>query len=1128
MSPSMRPSMRSMPLRKRPVRAVGLSDDPTWYKDAILYELRVRSFMDGNGDGVGDFVGLTSKLDYLQDLGVTALWLLPFYPSPGRDDGYDIGEYTDVHPELGTLDEFKEFLDEAHRRGLRVITELVINHTSDQHAWFQRARRAPPGSPERDFYVWSDTPERYKDTRIIFKDFEPSNWSWDPVAKAYFWHRFYAHQPDLNFDNPAVHEAVLSVLDFWLDMGVDGLRLDAVPYLYEREGTNCENLPETHAFLKELRAHVDARHPNRMLLAEANQWPEDAAAYFGDGDECHMNFHFPIMPRLFMSIHMEDRFPIIDILEQTPALDDRSQWALFLRNHDELTLEMVTEEERDYMWRAFAHDPTMRINLGIRRRLAPLVGNNRRNIELMNGLLFSMPGTPVLYYGDEIGMGDNVYLGDRNGVRTPMQWSADRNAGFSRANPQKLILPVIIDPEYHFESVNVEAQQNNTNSLLWWTKRLIALRKRFRAFGRGSIAFLSPDNPRVLAFIREHEDERILVVANLSRHVQYVELDLSEYEGMTPIELFGRSTFPRIGELPYLLTLGGHAFYWFSLEAPESAEDEARAAAYEPPHLTIRGPWETLLTGEAQKALEDVLPAFIASRRWFPDPWREITRATLTDVVPLRSAEGGTPVSVAVVEVEPHLHEPETYILPLAFAVGEAAREVHARAGGGVVADVTYLARDGGPMSGCLYDVLADPPSAKALFDAMASGATSRGLRGEILASALVPLPGPAEPLEARFIRGEHVSPAVVVDERWVLKVFRRVAEGLGPEIEVGRFLAAKGDEAPTARLAGALEYRTRRNEAPTSLAVLHTFSPHESNARLHALGELERYFERALTLSADAPRAASRGTLVERARIQPPAEVQDLIGSYLDVADLLGRRTAELHHALCAPDTPAFAPEPFSSFDQRSVYQSMRNLAGTVLRSLKQRVRGLPEPAAELAGRVLAARDALYERFSPLLDRRMTSARTRFHGDLHLEKLLYTGRDFVVIDFEGDRARPGTDRRRKRSPLRDAASMIRSFHDAAYSALLDESVVRDSDRGEAAGWADLWLDWVGATYLGAWLAAAGDAPFVPTDERELAVLLDVFQMERLLQEIGGGLEREQHQRLVIPLMGLTRQLASS
>lgn len=558
--------------RTRPAKAPTiLADDPLWYKDAVIYELHVRAFCDSNGDGIGDFPGLTSKLDYLQDLGVTAIWLLPFYPSPLRDDGYDIADYTNIHPNYGTLADFKVFIREAHRRGLRVITELVCNHTSDQHPWFQRARRAKPGSSARNFYVWSDTPDRYKDARIIFKDFETSNWTWDPVAQAYYWHRFYSHQPDLNFENPAVQRAVFKAMEFWLDLGVDGMRLDAIPYLYEAEGTNCENLPETHAFLKRLRRHMDEKYHGRMFLAEANQWPEDAVAYFGDGDECHMAFHFPVMPRLFMSVHLEDRYPIIDIMRQTPPIPDTCQWAIFLRNHDELTLEMVTDEERDYMYRVYARDPQARINLGIRRRLAPLLGNHRRKIELMNGLLFSLPGTPVLYYGDEIGMGDNIYLGDRNGVRTPMQWSGDRNAGFSRANPQQLYLPVITDPEYHYETVNVETQSANQHSLLWWTKRLIALRKRYAAFGRGTLEFLYPENRKVLCFLRKTEDQILLTVFNLSRFVQGVELDLSPYRGLMPVELFGQVEFPPIGDQPYFLTLGPHSFYWFTL-VPQRVE----------------------------------------------------------------------------------------------------------------------------------------------------------------------------------------------------------------------------------------------------------------------------------------------------------------------------------------------------------------------------------------------------------------------------------------------------------------------------------------------------------------------------------------------------------------------------
>ncbi len=616
---------------------MNLPSNPTWYKDAIIYEVHVRAFYDSVGDGMGDFGGLTQKLDYLEDLGVTAIWLLPFCPSPLRDDGYDISNYTDVHPAYGTLRDFQRFLREAHRRGLRVITELVLNHTSDQHVWFQRSRRAAPGSRWRNFYVWSDTPEKYRDARIIFKDFETSNWTWDPVAKAYYWHRFYSHQPDLNWDNPEVREAMLAAMDFWFDMGVDGLRLDAVPYLFEREGTNCENLPETHDALRELRAHVDEKYRDRMLLAEANQWPEDAVAYFGKGDECHMAFHFPVMPRLFMSMRMEDRYPVTDILKLTPPIPENCQWALFLRNHDELTLEMVTDEERDYMYRTYAHDRHMRINLGIRRRLAPLLENDRRRIELMNALLFSLPGTPVIYYGDEIGMGDNVYLGDRNGVRTPMQWSADRNAGFSRANPQRLYLPVNIDPEYHYEAVNVETQLNNSHSLLWFTKRLIQQRKQYQAFGRGALEFLYPSNRKVLAFLRQLDNETILVVANLSRFAQCVDMDLSRFNGSTPVEVYGRSKFPAITESPYLLSLGPHASYWFHLEPREVTQESLNVTTGTQQQLPLVqvASADNVFTEPVLNTLGRIVPRLLRSRPWFLGRNRYITSLELHHVLAL-------------------------------------------------------------------------------------------------------------------------------------------------------------------------------------------------------------------------------------------------------------------------------------------------------------------------------------------------------------------------------------------------------------------------------------------------------------------------------------------------------------
>ena len=540
------------------MKKIASTTDPLWYKDAIIYELHVRAFADSNNDGIGDFPGLLSRLDYLKDLGITCIWLLPFFPSPLRDDGYDIANYTDVNSSYGTLGDFKAFLDAAHHRSLQVMIELVVNHTSDQHPWFKAARHAAPGSAERNMYVWSESDARYKDARIIFTDTEKSNWTWDETAKAYYWHRFFSHQPDLNYDNPLVMEEVLKAMRFWLDMGVDGLRMDAIPYLCERDGTSCENLPETHAVVKTLRAAIDADYANRLILAEANQWPADVRPYFGDGDECHMAFHFPLMPRIYMALRQEDRLPITDIMAQTPPIPDNCQWGLFLRNHDELTLEMVTDDERDYMYFAYSADPRMRINVGIRRRLAPLVDNNRRRTELLNSLLLSFPGTPILYYGDEIGMGDNIYLGDRNGVRTPMQWTSDRNAGFSKCDPARLYLPVVMDPIYGYQVVNVEAQLSDQSSLLHWTRNMIALRKLFQVFGRGTLTFLNPSNRKILAYLRELDQgdgfcETVLCVANLSRFAQPVTLDLANYAGYEPVEMLGYVRFPAVTPEPYSL-----------------------------------------------------------------------------------------------------------------------------------------------------------------------------------------------------------------------------------------------------------------------------------------------------------------------------------------------------------------------------------------------------------------------------------------------------------------------------------------------------------------------------------------------------------------------------------------------
>ena len=1101
-----------------------------WYKDAIIYQAHVRSFYDSDGDGIGDFRGLREKLDYLQDLGVTALWLLPFYPSPLKDDGYDISDYVDVHSNYGTLRDFQAFLREAHHRGLRVITELVLNHTSDQHPWFQRARRSPPGSRWRNYYVWSDTPDRYKGTRIIFKDFETSNWAWDPKANAYYWHRFYSHQPDLNFDNPEAQRALLQVVDFWLETGVDGLRLDAVPYLYEREGTSCENLPETHAFLKELRRHIDGRFPNRMLLAEANQWPEDAAAYFGQGDECHMNFHFPLMPRLFMSVHMEDRFPIIDILKQTPPLPPVCQWAVFLRNHDELTLEMVTDEDRDYMYRVYAQDAQARVNLGIRRRLAPLLHNNRRRIELMNGLLFSLPGAPVIYYGDEIGMGDNIYLGDRNSVRTPMQWSGDRNAGFSRANPQMLYLPVNLDPEYHYETVNVEAQHNNPHSLLWWMKRLIALRKRYQAFGRGTLEFLYPENRKVLAFIRRYEGECIFVVANLSRFVQYVELDMSAFKGMVPVELFARTEFPAIGELPYFVTLGPHSFYWFSLER-QGAEAELSPAAElltgRPQVLLVATAPEQVLEGHARDQFEALLPDYLRSKRWFGGKSRAIQGVEIIENIPMAVARGQPDAHMLLLKVRYVEGEPDVYVLSIAFARGERAERVLNDLPNSVLARIQIRA---GPETAVAYEGVADKAYLGALLQAIARRRRFKGQSGELVAAPVDgfrQMYGPGGGgLEASVLKADQSNTSVVYGDRLILKLFRRPDPGVNPDLEIGRFLTGRTPGVHVPRVAGYVEYR-RPHAEPMTLGVLQSYERNEGDAWNFTLDALADYVERILSehgsVEADDIPVPSE-PLTALIHQETPQLAADLIGSYLQSAELLGQRTGELHLALAsATEDPAFSPEPFTPFYQRSLYQSMRGLTATVIPLLQKRLPALAPDVREDARKVVALEEQILDRFRAVADRRMQGMRIRCHGDYHLGQVLFTGNDFIIIDFEGEPARPLSQRRLKRLPLRDVAGMLRSFHYAAYVAVFKQmalGVVSPERFPVIERWASLWHAWVSAAFVRSYLRVAGRAPILPQAEDELQVLLDAYLLEKAVYEVGYELNNRPDW-VSIPLRGI-------
>jgi len=1104
----------------------GSSSDPLWYKDAIFYELRVRSFYDSNGDGVGDFAGLTAKLDYLHSLGVTTLWLLPFYPSPMRDDGYDIADYTNIHPACGTLHDFKRFVREAHRRDLKVVTELVLNHTSDLHKWFQRARRSPAGSVHRDYYVWSDTPERYKDVRIIFQDFEPSNWSWDPVAKAYYFHRFYSHQPDLNYDNPAVIREMRRVISFWLGLGVDGLRLDAVPYIFKREGTNCENLPETHAFLRELRSYIDAKFAGRMLLAEANQWPEEAVAYLAEGKECNMAFHFPLMPRMFMSVRMEDRFPLTDIWAQTPEIDPACQWALFLRNHDELTLEMVTDEERDYMYRAYAQDARMRVNLGIRRRLAPLLGNHRRTIELNNALLFSLPGTPVIYYGDEIGMGDNVYLGDRDGVRTPMQWSADRNAGFSSANPQRLILPVIIDPEYHYQSANVEAHESNRHSLLWWMRRMVALRKQTKAFGRGSMEFLNPENSHVLAFIRAHEGQLILVVANLSRFVQYVELDLARFKGMTPIELFGRTSFPPIGNLPYLLTLGPHGFFWFSLEQTGAAT-AAEQSEYVVPRIEINAGLDGILHGAARQQIQRFLSLYLPHCRWFRAKARRISGVQIADT--LSMSEDPEVPRLALLNVEYSNAEPETYLLPIAIAFGDRGRDMRLHWPEHVIAEVTTSVRNGDG-DGILYDAVIDPDFLNALLAIIERRRRHRTSVGELLpgaTQAFHQLRGDSgAPLEPRVLKVEQSNSSVVYGDRLILKLFRRIETGLNPDLEIGRFLTSHALFSHVPPLAGWIDYNFRWGER-RNFAILQGFVPNEGDAWQFTLGELDRFLENAATRSQPAP--SSEKDLVELLALpEPDPLAAELVGHYLDAARLMGNRLAELHLALASTaDDPDFTPEPYTALYQRSTFQSMQNLLSRVIRTLNSRASVLPKDLRDQAQLVASHQRDIAARFDAFLRCRLSVARMRIHGDLHLGQILYTGKDFAIIDFEGEPARPLSERRLKRAALRDVAGMVRSFHYAALTSTIEQlriGALGKFDFASMEPWADFWRMWSSWAFLKGYLESAGPASFIPKKHDELRILLDAFVMDKAIYELGYELNNRSDW-LLIPLLSISQLL---
>ncbi|WP_375260805.1 maltose alpha-D-glucosyltransferase [Palleronia sp.] len=1057
---------------------------PDWYKDAVIYQLHIKAYQDSNGDGVGDFKGLMQRLDHIQDLGATAIWVLPFYPSPLRDDGYDISEYKAINPSYGTMEDFENLVEEAHRRGLKVITELVINHTSDQHEWFQRARNAPKGSPERDFYVWSDDPQKWMDeTRVIFNDTHDSNWTWDPVAGQFFWHRFFDHQPDLNFDNPAVMDAVLDAMHFWLDKGVDGLRLDAIPYLVERDGTNNENLPETHDVLKAIRADLDKHYEGKMLLAEANQWPEDTRPYFGEGDECHMGFHFPLMPRMYMAVAQEDRYPISDIIRQTPEIPEDCQWAIFLRNHDELTLEMVTDRERDYLWDFYASDRRARINMGIRRRLAPLLQNDRRKIELLNSLLLSMPGTPIVYYGDEIGMGDNYYLGDRDGVRTPMQWTADRNAGFSRALPQELYLPTIQDPVYGYQAINVEAQQSSPTSLLNWVRRMIAVRQRHDVFGRGEIELLYPANRKVLAYLRRTESETVLCVANLSRQAQAAEIDLHDFQGRVPIEMTGQSAFPPVGALPYLLTLPGYGFYWFHLsDADDATGGPTSHTQFLPDFLTLTTRDGTLSGAMSDRAagnfVSQTLRDYLPHQRWFAAKESRIDSVSLHRLAEMNDGQH----MLAVTDVTMG-EGTQRYFMPLSAVWGEDALALSPR----LPATLAKLRRAN--RVGAILDGAVDERMATALLEALREGRSMEAGDGRIDFTRTERLDeAAAEPGEPRLLSAEQSNASIAFSDKVILKLYRRLQEGVQPDIEVARFLTDETDFTASPALLGTIDW-TGPDGGVTTLAAASEFVRNQGDAWTYVTEALDRDLERHEMNGRDTDPAAH--------------EERPLLGGPLDIGTVLGKRTAELHQALASgPEGTAFAQEPLTSDVVSTLVETVRGELTDTLDRLNGRLGSLSDTNRAVAEAVLQRRDDLLNRIEALRSATPAGGIGRIHGDYHLGQVLVVETDVMIIDFEGEPARSLAERQAKTSPLRDVAGMMRSFDYALWSTLR-RRIEMGADPDRTMAHVEGWRQATQGTFLQAYRDTAASSKLHPSDPEFEQALLDLFLIQKAAYEVG-------------------------
>jgi maltose alpha-D-glucosyltransferase/alpha-amylase len=1072
-----------------------------WYKDAIIYELHVKAYKDGNDDGTGDFRGLIEKLDYIQDLGVNTIWLLPFYPSPFKDDGYDISDYRGIHPGYGSLRDFRTFIREAHSRQIKVITELVINHTSDQHPWFQAARRSKKNSARRNYYVWSETSKKFPETRIIFTDTEPSNWAWDPIAREYFWHRFFSHQPDLNHNNPKVVQAVLKIMRFWFDMGVDGLRLDAVPYLCVREGTNNENLPETQAVLKQFRKTLDQHYTERMLLAEANQWPEDVLPYFGDGDECHMAFHFPLMPRMFMALRQEDRHPITDIIDRTPEIPENCQWALFLRNHDELTLEMVTDAERDYMYREYAKDGRMRLNIGIRRRLAPLIDNSRRRMELLNSLLFSMPGSPVIYYGDELGMGDNVFLGDRDGVRTPMQWSMDRNGGFSRADSARLYLPLITDPVYGYQSVNVEAQERDPSSMLRFMRRMIALRRQHKAFGRGTMEFIRPDNRAVLVFTRRYKGEVILVVANLSRFVQPAELDLSEFKEHIPVEMIGRTEFPTIGDLPYFITLGPHSFYWFRIEPPAEPIKVVRSGTNELqklPQLTLDKMWNTLLEPQYLFTLcNDILPGYLSGQRWYGGKARELNSCSMVDWCKL-----GASFYITFVRLQYETGGQEDYVVPMKIVQGQPAHALAEEIPDSILAFVNNRRGDG-----ILYDALMDRASYEILFTAIGDGRQYRSEKGGAIQAKPTKVFDELMTSDSCFtsvrkLGAEQSNTSIIIGDTFVLKLYRKLEKGLNPDVEMSVFLTEQNKFTSIARVAGTLQYIDDSGQEAT-MGMLQEFVPNKGDGWEYSLSALQDYYDQAEKRIGEGESAPAMDMLLMEASLQAPPEVfATMTEEYLDSIRTLGRRTAEFHLALSEEKkNPAFKPVKSTRFFGEQLVESIIRQIQDALPMLSVKLIELPSEVRENADRVLSEAPVLIDRISQMAEQgENLGYLIRHHGDFHLGQILLTeNNDFILLDFEGEPLRPLSERRGKGSSLKDIAGMMRSFHYASEAALFARAGQNGRNQ-ELSTWSRAWYEWVSSVFAGAYFETAAGAPFLPTTDA--GYILEVFLLEKVFYEL--------------------------